>query len=901
MGANNALLLVDADVRSLRVLEVSLKKAGFEVSTAETAAAALATALAAPPELVITEADLPDYDGFELCARLKADPRTQGSGIVFLSASATPEQKIKAINAGADDFLTKPVLVKDIVTRLRALLDSRATENLARRERPGNLSGNLASMGVVDLLQVMEAGTKSGIVHVSSDEVKSGGYVSPGQERGTMFFRDGNVIDARLGDIPGAEAVYRMLLWEDGVFEIEFKQISRSDSVGVPTQTILLEGMRRVDEWSKYQAILPSLSAKPTLDYTELGRAFPVVPDETQSVLHLFDGRRTLLQVVDDAPMTDTAALAIVADLHERGVLAGAKPKRREGETTDDVEAWLSQPVAPADDADKTTTEDIPSALGRAVIPSPHTPSEILAAEDPLRQQLDEVPTPAEPTAVPEPLPEPSIVLSRHTVPANKPVPLTQRPEAEEPIPLTEETQGPPRLRISRVASTIGRLPKLPEQQTPAEEDPDDGWEPVRTAPSVRSNGEDSRVTVADEPLPASPRQEWARQRIEDTAAINEAVQTAVADDTADTRAPHAASTRAPSFVIAPAAPPPWPTGPKAEAKSQAEPVPAPVPDPRPSFDDTPKDETTDPEVTPLPARSPAPQVSEPANVPLMGENRVADDPSDAFFDAAKSTGSGVVSWDMDDEPAWKRRLPGVLLVGAAVAVVVALAFGGGNQKKKKHATKPPPPAAKMPTKSKEALWPKTPENGVVIADAPSGPSGPSGATGAASPTGATGATGPTGATGAPAPTGAVAKAPPAAPPPAPPPAAPPPPAKPAIDEAKSDALVEQAKTAFDGGKLTSARTLLRSALKANPKNARAHADLALVHVELGADKSARAEAWRALKIDRGQAKAHLVLAMCAINADDMAAAKASYQAYLKYAPNGKHANEVRSLLKNLP
>ena len=301
MTARKSLLLVDSDTRSLRVLEVSLRKAGFEVLTAESAAAALQLALQNGPDLVITEVQLPDYDGFELCQRLRSDQRTANCSVVFLTERTGPEVKISGINVGADEFLTKPVLVKEIISRVHALIDRQGV-SISRRERPGNLSGTLANMGVVDLLQVMEAGSKSGIAHLSSDPIKSGGFVAEGEERGTLFFRDGQVIDARLGRHKGLNAVYRMLLWDDGVFEIEFKQLSRPNTLQTSTQQILLEGMRRVDEWSNFSELLPPVNSKLTVDYGALGRAFSKVPPEMKPVLHLFDGRRSLFEVVSDAP-----------------------------------------------------------------------------------------------------------------------------------------------------------------------------------------------------------------------------------------------------------------------------------------------------------------------------------------------------------------------------------------------------------------------------------------------------------------------------------------------------------------------------------------------------------------------------------------------------------------------
>jgi CheY-like chemotaxis protein len=465
MSTKNSLLLVDADARSLRVLEVSLKKAGFEVLSAATASAALAQADQRAPELVVLDPSLPDLDGYALAETLRAHPSAARAGIIFLSADTTPESKIRAIAAGADDFVGKPVLVKDLLARVVGLLEKRQTDAIARRERPTNLGGTLASMGVVDLLQLMESGAKSGIVHVSSDPAKSGGFVTEAEARGTIFFRDGQVIDARLGRLAGASAVYRMLLWDDGVFEVEFKPVSRDAAVAETTQAILLEGMKRVDEWTRFVALAPPLSSKLTIDFKALAESVGNVPAVMRNIVQLFDGRRTLLEVIGDASGDEPATLGIIAKLHEHGVLispAGGDAASEEAA----LQAFLSAPARPR----ALAIPNIPSALGRAVIPSP---GEQVGSADAFDFGWTESPAPsssAETTELPEPLPEPSLVLSRHTVPANRAIPLVKKENtgADEPIPLTERSQ-PPKLRIQRMTSGVSTLPlSAPGAREPA-------------------------------------------------------------------------------------------------------------------------------------------------------------------------------------------------------------------------------------------------------------------------------------------------------------------------------------------------------------------------------------------------------------------------------------------------
>ena len=93
-----------------------------------------------------------------------------------------------------------------------------------------------------------------------------GGMVPQGEQRGTLYFREGRVFDAHVGKLTGANAVYRMLMWSDGVFEIEFKALTRDDLVHISTQVLLLEGMRRIDEWSRLEATLPPMTTRFSVD-----------------------------------------------------------------------------------------------------------------------------------------------------------------------------------------------------------------------------------------------------------------------------------------------------------------------------------------------------------------------------------------------------------------------------------------------------------------------------------------------------------------------------------------------------------------------------------------------------------------------------------------------------------
>jgi two-component system KDP operon response regulator KdpE len=113
------ILVVDDEPQILRALRVVLRDAGFEVVPAETAAEALDRAAVRPPEAAIVDLMLPDLDGVEVTRRLR---EWSEMPILVLSAVGEEEQKVRALQAGADDYITKPFGSRELVARLQAAL-----------------------------------------------------------------------------------------------------------------------------------------------------------------------------------------------------------------------------------------------------------------------------------------------------------------------------------------------------------------------------------------------------------------------------------------------------------------------------------------------------------------------------------------------------------------------------------------------------------------------------------------------------------------------------------------------------------------------------------------------------------------------------------------------------------
>jgi adenylate cyclase len=121
------ILVVDDDEKNVKLLEAQLVPRGYEVVTATNGVEALQQVEAEQPDLMLLDVMMPLMNGFEVCARLKNNPDTCLLPIVIMTALGQVEDRIKGIEAGADDFLTKPVHRDELMARIHTSLRLKQT------------------------------------------------------------------------------------------------------------------------------------------------------------------------------------------------------------------------------------------------------------------------------------------------------------------------------------------------------------------------------------------------------------------------------------------------------------------------------------------------------------------------------------------------------------------------------------------------------------------------------------------------------------------------------------------------------------------------------------------------------------------------------------------------------
>ncbi len=134
-----SVLLVDDERDLLSLVDFNLRAAGFETVLAATGEQALVALRRRVPDLVVLDVMLPDVSGTEICRQIKTDPRTRHVPVVMLTAKSDEVDRVVGFELGADDYVTKPFSVRELVLRLRALL--RRTGSGRPEERPREVVG----------------------------------------------------------------------------------------------------------------------------------------------------------------------------------------------------------------------------------------------------------------------------------------------------------------------------------------------------------------------------------------------------------------------------------------------------------------------------------------------------------------------------------------------------------------------------------------------------------------------------------------------------------------------------------------------------------------------------------------------------------------------------------------
>lgn len=227
-------LIVDPDAAEATVLEMRFVDQNWDVLAVGDRAGAEKALGRERFDLVISEVDLGDGDGFALAPIVKGSTKSPNAALVYLTKRADRDSVQKGFGAGASDYLQKPTAPEVVVAKAVQIVENAANQ---KKKAAGGLSGALRDMGLPEVIQVLGQSRKTGQLRVTSGIVF-----------GEMHFDAGNIVHAVYGTQKGDAAFYSMLRLTDGDFAFDPNVKTTERTLAASTESLLLEGMRRIDE-----------------------------------------------------------------------------------------------------------------------------------------------------------------------------------------------------------------------------------------------------------------------------------------------------------------------------------------------------------------------------------------------------------------------------------------------------------------------------------------------------------------------------------------------------------------------------------------------------------------------------------------------------------------------------
>ncbi|MBC7186430.1 MAG: response regulator [Calditrichaeota bacterium] len=303
------ILLVDQDPQAMQPLKALLLQRGCRVGQVDSAEKVLQLCAREVPDAVITGLQLPKMSGEELLRHLRNDERTQTVPVIIIAEQRLLDDRVRIIELGPDEFVPKPYIAQEVVARLEVLLNEihAATPLPGPEDMEKGFSGSLAEMSPVDLLEIFHAAGRSGVLHLRKDG-----------QRGAIYVRNGEVVDATLGQRLGEAALAALLLWKEGTFLADFTTVERAQRVLTPTRELLAMALARAEEWNDALAGLPSLHVPvqsiPASADSELD-------EPSRALLARFSPPCAIATVLDESPEDPLTLARRLRGLWEKGLL----------------------------------------------------------------------------------------------------------------------------------------------------------------------------------------------------------------------------------------------------------------------------------------------------------------------------------------------------------------------------------------------------------------------------------------------------------------------------------------------------------------------------------------------------------------------------------------------------
>jgi CheY-like chemotaxis protein len=301
--APRKILIADPDLGPVRPLTKALRQRGYHVQYAPDGTKALEVAVLRHPDVILFDEQCTLIEARSFMQILGTNPRTDDIPVVITTSS----RDVERLRGFREGFLHKPYNLDEVLSRIDHLCRRGETARELRGDAR-EIEGGLTQLPLADLLQILSMNRRTGKL-----------VLTHGPDRGEIHLAGGRPVNARLGDIEGEKALFRLIGWKEGSFAFMPGTAPKRSRIDRVMEDALLEGMRQSDERERLLGTLPPLTQLLSLapDATEPVEPHPV----TAEVLRVLNQPRRLSEILDFADVPDLDALGAVSALLKSGVV----------------------------------------------------------------------------------------------------------------------------------------------------------------------------------------------------------------------------------------------------------------------------------------------------------------------------------------------------------------------------------------------------------------------------------------------------------------------------------------------------------------------------------------------------------------------------------------------------
>jgi DNA-binding response OmpR family regulator len=226
------ILIIDDEAVNRAILEDYLSNFGYEIYMASNGSEGMDMLAKNAPDLVLLDIKMPDKDGFQTLEEIKRSPGFSNIPVLFLSALNRSNLKVKGLELGAEDYITRPFDKAELLARIRAALRRTSLQFQEGRK----MEGDLSDLGLIELLQPLALGKKTAAVKLKDIDAE-------------VMIEEGRLVHVQQGRFTGRDALNRILLVEKGKFSVVFNKIpAKISKQPVELMKAIMDSLAYLDE-----------------------------------------------------------------------------------------------------------------------------------------------------------------------------------------------------------------------------------------------------------------------------------------------------------------------------------------------------------------------------------------------------------------------------------------------------------------------------------------------------------------------------------------------------------------------------------------------------------------------------------------------------------------------------